>query len=191
MLPVVARFNCRSWKNIRILYISIFKKSQIPLPTSLGEGFFATRLFFTRDRKIIAHLWKSEENYNWSTVIRWDRFVSAFDNRRRVLRNRRGETGSKIESNSFENVRIIYDGETFLWLVSPRRQFAASPGSPSETKFGWSLSNEQAVVLPVIGNGARITACPIFNFAVRFVADNVRNDGVEIGCNDLYFFFFF
>lgn len=47
------------------------------------------------------------------------------------------------------------------------------------------------MVLPVIGNGARITACPIFNFAVRFVADNVRNDGVEIGCNDLYFFFFF
>lgn len=46
------------------------------------------------------------------------------------------------------------------------------------------------MVLPVIGNGARITACPIFNFAVRFVADNVRNDGVEIGCNDLYFFFF-
>lgn len=137
------------------------------------------------------------ENYNWSTAIRWDRFVSPFDNRvhngvwsfddeKPAWRN----WFVKIESNSFENGRIIYDGETFLWLVSPRRQFAASPGSPSETKFGWSLSNEQAVVLPVIGNGARITACPIFNFAVRFVADNVRNDGVEIGCNDLYFFFF-
>lgn len=100
-------------------------------------------MFLIRDRKIIAHLVK----VGWKIIIDPPQYVeivlfllsiivyttsSSFDDEKPAWRN----WFVKIESNSFENGRIIYDGETFLWLVSPRRQFAASPGSPSETKFG-------------------------------------------------------
>lgn len=103
--------------------------------------------------------------------------TSSFDDEKLVRRSNRTRS----------NGRIIYDDETFLWLVSPRRQFAASPedlllklssDDPCRTSKLWFFR--------LLGMGGRITACPIFNFAVRFVADNARNHGVEITCDRLY-----
>lgn len=114
---------------------------------------------------------------------------NSLDNRvQRGVSTTRFRRSNRTRSNG----RIIYDDETFLWLVSPRRQFAASPedlllklssDDPCRTNKLWFFR------LLGMGRG-RITACPIFNFSVRFVADNVRNGGVEIGCDHLYFFFF-
>lgn len=104
--------------------------------------------------------------------------TSSFDDEKLVRRSNRTRS----------NGRIIYDDETFLWLVSPRRQFAASPedlllklssDDPCRTSKLWFFR--------LLGMGGRITACPIFNFAVRFVADNARNHGVEIAC-DFYLY---